>query len=192
MDYSRGCISSFSLTSLIAPLSYQHSQAGMRIPKGGSTPWNSAFWENLLNNKDKGKRYNQIELVTTITNFSSYLFPSKRLFSDCDYAIGVAAGGMTDVSISSSSNLNETFSATNAKLKLVSDVGIPGTGWISAEHDENPTLILMLGDVYIIRALVTQGCGEKKFWVKGYCISYAVSDVLTMILGSKTPEECKV
>ena len=99
---------------------------------------------------------------------------------------------MTDVAISSSSNLNETFSSTKAKLKIVSDVGIPGTGWIPAEYDENPTLTLMLGDVYIIRALVTQGCGEKKYWVTGYCISYAVGDVLTMILESNTPEECKV
>ncbi|XP_072020990.1 uncharacterized protein [Amphiura filiformis] len=112
--------------------------------------------------------------------------------SDCDYAIGVASGGITKVEMSSSSLYNQTFAADAAKIKLVYDIGIPGTGWIPEIQDTNPTLELNLGDVYFIRALVTQGCGDIDYWVTGYCVSFAVENSLMMFVDDTASEECVI
>ena len=105
----------------------------------------------------------------------------------------MAAGGVSPIRLTSSTEISNTNGASTAILGLIPDVGITGTGWRPAEHDSNPWLQLTMNEVYFVRAVVTQGCGNGQFWVKEFCLSY-VRDGIEQEYhsSSNVSEECQV
>ena len=112
---------------------------------------------------------------------------------DCDYSLGVAGGGVSPITLTSSTEMSNTNAASTAILGLIPDVGVTGTGWRPTERDSNPWLQLTMDEVYFVSAIVTQGCGNGKFWVKEFCLSYARDGIeQEYYTSSNVSEECQV
>ena len=111
---------------------------------------------------------------------------------DCDYSLGVATGGVTDVMMTSSSRLNQAHEPQHARLRLIPDVGAQGTGWIPSMEDSNSWLRIQMGNLYEIRAFVTQGCGSEHAWIVEYCLAFVSRNGSTIFYGGSSLENCQV
>ena len=116
------------------------------------------------------------------------------LFSyiDCDYSIG-ASGGNPIMTLTASSTLNELHSKTSIPLRLIPDIGVSGSGWIPDSSDSRPWIQADLKELYSIRGIVIQGCGNENSWVKTYCMSYGQDQLQHFLFyGGTSIEDCKV
>ena len=112
--------------------------------------------------------------------------------TDCDYSIGVASGGIKDVTMTSSSSINASHTVQSAKPRLITGIGSPGSGWIPALNDSKPWLQADLGELYTVRGIVTQGCGDQLAWVKEYCLSFIDQKENFAWYGGFSAENCQV
>ncbi len=105
----------------------------------------------------------------------------------------MAKGSITNVLVTSSTALNDDNNANSVALRLLPEIGLSGTGWRPTEQDTNPWLQFIMDEVYVIRAIVTQGCGNGEYWVTEYCLSYS-SDGMTPVyyMASDTAQDCTV
>ncbi|XP_072043123.1 coagulation factor V-like [Amphiura filiformis] len=112
--------------------------------------------------------------------------------NDCDYSLGVASGGITNIEMHSSSSFNTMYTADSARLRLIADIGSQGSGWIPDTNDPDPWLQANLADLYIIRSIVTQGCGNQMAWVEEFCLSYVDEQGMDRWYAGLSNDECKV
>ena len=112
--------------------------------------------------------------------------------TDCDYSLGIATGGVTDVMMTSSSHLNQAHEALTARLRLIPEVGARGTGWVPSMEDSNPWLHIQMDHIYEIRSVVTQGCGSEQAWIVEYCLSFVNRSDSTIFIGGSSLENCQV
>ena len=92
----------------------------------------------------------------------------------------------------SSSSLDTIYTANRARLRLITDIGSPGSGWIPNPDDHNPWLQANLAESYIIRSIVTQGCSTKMSWVEKFCLSYTNDEGTDLWYGGSSTNDCKV
>ena len=111
---------------------------------------------------------------------------------DCDYSIGVASGGIKGVTMTSSSSINALHTVQSAKLRLITGIGSPGSGWIPALNDSKPWLQADLGELYTVRGIITQGCGDQMAWVEEYCLSFIDKLEKSVWYGGTLAENCQV
>ncbi|XP_072043122.1 retinoschisin-like [Amphiura filiformis] len=112
--------------------------------------------------------------------------------TDCDYSLGVASGGVTNIKMSSSSFLYTLYTPETARLRLIVDIGSPGSGWVPDIDDPDPWLQADLTDLYVIRSIVTQGCGNRVAWVEEFCLSYVNAQEMDMWYAELSADDCKV
>ena len=106
--------------------------------------------------------------------------------------MGVCRGGISNITLTSSSEYTRAYSPSTAVLRIVPDVGISGTGWIPTDEDLNPWLQLKMKEQFVIRALVTQGCGDQEAWVTELCISYLGKNEEFIYYDGQSLDKCKV
>ena len=117
---------------------------------------------------------------------------SHFYITDCDYSLGVASGGITTVNITSSSDYDEEHTAVSARLGVIPEVGLQGSGWIPADGDSDPWLRVHMPGVYTIQSISTQGCGDQFAWIAEYCISTPDGMDGFDFYGGASLEDCKV
>ncbi|XP_072021058.1 uncharacterized protein [Amphiura filiformis] len=111
---------------------------------------------------------------------------------DCDYSFGIAAGGITNINMSTSSYSDNTHSAVTSRVRIIPDIGAAGTGWIPHDKDSNPWLRVQMESVHSIRAIVTQGCGDLLAWITEYCVSFMNDSNSVVFYQGTTLSDCKV
>ena len=80
--------------------------------------------------------------------------------------------GITDVQISSSSQLDDTHSASEARLNFKAD-GSERGGWSALTNDFNQWLQVDLGTVNRVTRVATQGRNGRDQWVTRYRLKYS-------------------
>ena len=90
----------------------------------------------------------------------------------CIAALGIALGTITDRQISASSKLDNTHSATQARLHSKA-VGSKYGAWSAHENDHHQWLQIDFGSSTTITRLATQGRNGFNEWVTKYNLSYS-------------------
>ena len=80
--------------------------------------------------------------------------------------------GIADVQISSSSQLDDTHSASEARLNFKAD-GSKRGGWSALTNDFNQWLQVDLGTVNRVTRVATQGRNGRDQWVTRYRLQYS-------------------
>jgi len=94
-------------------------------------------------------------------------------FSDCQEALGMESGTITNDEISASSVYDGNTGASRARLNYIPSGGVSG-GWVAAVGDANPTLTITLSYPYTrVTRIATQGRQDADQWVKTYRLKYS-------------------
>ena len=96
---------------------------------------------------------------------------------DCIEPVGMESGAISDVQISASSNKDDSFAASRARL-LVKKSGIRQGGWSPFKDDLNQWLQVDLGRLTTVTRLATQGRDGSDEWVTKYTLQYSVDGVI--------------
>ena len=80
--------------------------------------------------------------------------------------------GIANVQISSSSQLDDTHSASEARLNFKADGGERG-GWSALTNDFNQWVQVDLGTVNRVTRVATQGMNGRDQWVTRYRLQYS-------------------
>ena len=86
------------------------------------------------------------------------------------------SGAISDVQISASSNKDDSFAASRARL-LVKKSGIRQGGWSPIKDDLNQWLQVDLGRLTTVTRLATQGRDGSDEWVIKYTLQYSFDGV---------------
>ena len=76
--------------------------------------------------------------------------------------------------ITSSSELDETAKARNARLKLEENDGENVGAWIASSDDTTPWLKVDLKSNATLRVIATQGRSDADEWITSYEVSYSI------------------
>lgn len=94
-------------------------------------------------------------------------------FSDCQEALGMENGTITNDEISASSVHNSNTGASRARLNFIPSGGVSG-GWVAAVDDEKPTLTITFSYPFTrVTGIATQGRQDASQWVKTYRLKYS-------------------
>lgn len=94
-------------------------------------------------------------------------------FSNCQEALGMENGNITNDEISASSVHADNTGASRARLNFISSAGVSG-GWVAATNDDNPALNITFSYPYtIVTGIATQGRQDEDQWVKEYRLRYS-------------------
>ena len=96
---------------------------------------------------------------------------------DCVVPVGVESGAISDVQISASSNKDDGFAASWARLHLKKS-GIRQGGWSPFKDDLNQWLQVDFGRLTTVTRLATQGRDGSDEWVTKYTLQYSVNGVI--------------
>ena len=90
------------------------------------------------------------------------------------------SGAISDVQISASSNKDDSFAASRARLhvKKSGKVGIRQGGWSPFKDDLNQWLQVDLGRLTTVTRLATQGRDGSDEWVTKYTLQYSFDGVI--------------
>ena len=94
-------------------------------------------------------------------------------FSDCQEALGMENGKITNNEISASSVYNSNTGASRARLNFIPSGGVSG-GWVAAVEDDKPTLTITFSYPFTrLTGIATQGRQDVSQWVKTYRLRYS-------------------
>ena len=94
-------------------------------------------------------------------------------FSDCQGALGMENGKITNNEISASSVYNSNTGASRARLNFIPSGGVSG-GWVAAVEDDKPTLTITFSYPFTrVTGIATQGRQDASQWVKTYRLRYS-------------------
>ena len=99
----------------------------------------------------------------------SYSFPKKI---GCAAALGMESKEISDAQISSSSQLDDTHTAIEARLDFKAD-GSKRGGWCALVNDFNQWLQVDLGTYTRVTHIATQGRNGYDQWVTRYRLQYS-------------------
>ena len=90
------------------------------------------------------------------------------------------SGAISDVQISASSNKDDSFAASRARLHVKKSgiVEIRQGGWSPLKDDLNQWLQVDLGRLTTVTRLATQGRDGSDEWVTKYTLQYSVDGVI--------------
>ncbi|KAL9958858.1 hypothetical protein ACROYT_G035929 [Oculina patagonica] len=87
--------------------------------------------------------------------------------SECQDALGMASGKITDGQVTASSEYSSHYAAKNGRLQI-------GTAWSADTNDANQWMQIDLGvDYPTVTRVVTQGSSEFSEWVTEYKLQYS-------------------
>lgn len=91
---------------------------------------------------------------------------------DCDYTLGLTNGQSHDSQITASTSFsNALYSPSHGRLQP--SYGKQGTGWRPAFSSPSQYLQVDFLEDMLIKAVVTQGCGDSESRVRAFTISWA-------------------
>ena len=79
---------------------------------------------------------------------------------------------IVDSQLTASSSRSPTSGAWNARLNLTRITDIRDGGWIAADDDKDPWLLIDFIANVTITAIVSQGVHGGQHWVKNYTVSF--------------------
>ena len=89
------------------------------------------------------------------------------------------SGAISDVQISASSNRDDSFAASRARLHVKkSGTGIRQGGWSPFKDDLNQWVQVDLGRLTTVTRLATQGRDGSDEWVTKYTLQYSFDGVI--------------
>ena len=100
----------------------------------------------------------------------NYFFLTRK--KGCAAALGMENEGITDVQINSSSQLDDTHSASEARLNYKADGSERGS-WSALTNDFNQWLQVDLGTFNRVTRVATQGRNGRDQWVTRYRLQYS-------------------
>lgn len=99
-----------------------------------------------------------------------FSYPKKKI--GCAAALGMENEGITDGQISSSSQLDDTHTASEARLNFKAD-GSERGGWSALTNNFNQWLQVDLGTFNRVTRVATQGRNGRDQWVTRYRIQFS-------------------
>ena len=99
--------------------------------------------------------------------------------------------GITDVQLNSSSQLDDTHTASEARLSFKAD-GSERGGWSALNNDFNQWLQVDLGTVNRVTRVATQGRNGLDQWVTRYRLEYSDDGISFLFYNESVTSSAKV